>query len=151
MAIKTVDIKLEGFSLDRFMKKIDTSGDCWIWMANKSASGYGTFGISRKMSRAHRIMFILIYGPIPKGFHVMHSCNNPSCVNPDHLSAGNEKDNMGYAARQGRMAQKLTKDDVLKIRRLNLDGLTQRAIAKKFSIRHSVVHRIVKRKLWKHV
>lgn len=73
----------------RFWEKVDQSGgpdDCWIWLASKNVKGYGqfSFGPKQKMG-AHRTSFILTHGEIPDGMAVHHVCQNPPCVNPNHL------------------------------------------------------------------
>ena len=67
---------------------------CWIWSGKKDLDGYGNIRDGLKMKRAHRVAWELYRGPIPAGAHVLHKCNNPSCVNPAHLSIGDHKENM---------------------------------------------------------
>lgn len=70
----------------RFWPKVDRSGDCWLWLGAKKASGYGNFGLTNnKCVLAHRFSFELERGPIPEGLELDHLCRNPSCVNPEHL------------------------------------------------------------------
>lgn len=91
----------------RFWKKVDKSGDneCWNWTGAKTSKGYG--GIGRggragKFELAHRVSYELAYGEIPDGLHVLHSCDNPSCVNPAHLRAGTCSENIQEAFDKGR-------------------------------------------------
>lgn len=93
----------------RFWNKVDRRGrdDCWEWLGAKLPRGYGIIGVgdSRAGSAttgAHRFSYELHYGPIPDGYYVMHSCDNPSCVNPHHLSVGTPADNNHDTVRKGR-------------------------------------------------
>lgn len=82
---------------ERFWSKVDRSepDGCWNWTANRNNNGYGLFrpgGVAPK-ALAHRLSYEERHGPIPKGGLILHSCDNPSCVNPDHLRVGSHTDN----------------------------------------------------------
>jgi len=70
------------------------NSSCVQWKGRKTSRGYGQITIKGRTVYAHRRIFELLYGPIPKGSVVMHKCDNPSCVNPDHLILGTQVDNM---------------------------------------------------------
>lgn len=82
----------------RFLRKVDKRGPngCWIWKAAHSSPSeptpsvlpYGNFRYEGKMQGAHRVSFKMFNGEIPRGKHVMSTCNTPLCVNPEHLSLG---------------------------------------------------------------
>lgn len=80
-------------------------GQCWEWQGTTNGSGYGTIGLgSRAQGKgyAHRIVFERAFGPIPEGQHVCHRCDNPKCVNPEHLFLGTRSDNMRDCWNKGR-------------------------------------------------
>lgn len=88
-----------------FWDRVDTSGDCWLWTgAKRNAGGYGQIVVDGRRVMTHRFAYELEYGPIPAGMVVMHSCDNPPCVRPTHLSLGSRSDNNQDRARKGRSA-----------------------------------------------
>jgi hypothetical protein len=92
----------------RFWRFVDMTGECWLWTGAKSGpNGYGKIGIDGTRTRsAHRVSFELSFGPIPKGLWVLHSCDNPSCVNPTHLYLGDRAQNMRDAHERCRIDMK---------------------------------------------
>lgn len=87
---------------ERFWSKVDFSYECWVWTGTK-AGGYGRFYLNRRMMPAHRYSWTETSGPIPDGLMVLHKCDNPSCVRPDHLFLGTQSDNMLDASAKNRI------------------------------------------------
>ena len=82
---------------DRFWKKVQipqTDDGCWNWLGAKSPNGYGKGYDGNKVISAHRLAFILLRGPIPQGLQIDHLCRNRSCVNPEHMEAVSQRENL---------------------------------------------------------
>lgn len=88
--------------LDRFWSKVDRSKDCWEWKAYKNKEGYGTFSIKNIQYLSHRVSLKISKNVVFNGLLALHKCDNPSCVNPDHLFLGTDKDNMIDKTNKGR-------------------------------------------------
>lgn len=86
----------------KFMRSIEFKNDCWIYRKGKDRKKYGRFYIGHKSLGAHRVSYLIFKGEIDDGLFVCHKCDNPSCVNPDHLWLGNNEQNMKDMDRKGR-------------------------------------------------
>ncbi len=82
-----------------FTKEVD---GCWIWQRAANNKGYGVCAVGRGMRLAHRMAYAIVHGPIPTGISVLHHCDTPLCINPDHLFLGTQMDNVHDAMQKGR-------------------------------------------------
>lgn len=155
-----------GDNESRFWSKVDKGSDseCWNWKVKSSVDGYGYFSVGKKKVLAHRYSYELANGKIPdiKEYHgtvIRHKCDNRKCVNPSHLIAGSQKDNVrDMDARGGRVSNPvsgsghhmtyLTEDQVLAI---YSDKGTRKETADKFCCSTSVVKDIRTGKTWSKV
>lgn len=162
---------MEAFKLpDRFWVKVDRSGGypgCWNWMGQKDRDGYGKFKLKGKHCRVPRIVMESL-GFDVDGWVVRHSCDNPSCCNPQHLAVGTDADNSRDMVERGRSNKgskhpqtKLNEADVLRVRKIYSElPRGQKGQLKKGSLRQlaidcalpyeTLIH-IVYRRTWKHI
>ena len=132
-----------------------TESGCKIWMGTLDKKGYGTLTFNSKPQFAHRLSYKIAFGDIPDGLCVLHKCDTPSCINPNHLFLGTQSENMIDKVKKGRGAcgsdfkrSSLTDDDIRAIRE---DIRLHRVIAKEYGITRSGVTQIKNRTHWKHV
>lgn len=158
-----------GYSFEKlFWKKVDKSGECWEWTGCKDRNGYGWKCFMNKKLYAHRVSWELAHGrEIPEGLVVAHHCDNPACVNPDHLFLGTQGDNVRDCWRKGRAnnegenasRHKLSEKDVLEIRKLGAEANVDEggkmkfcyALAEKYSVTHYTIFDILNRRSWTHI
>jgi hypothetical protein len=118
--------------------------------------------IDNAVSLAHRVSWSISNGPIPVEMCVLHRCDNPSCVNPEHLFLGTQKDNIADMVEKGRNkspgvkgqshhSAKLNNAGVHKIRERLAAGITQRAVAKEFKMSPGAINRISRGFAWAHI
>jgi len=94
---------MDDFDPDMFWDQVRGSGDCWVWTGHRTPNGYGQVtGYSFTETYAHRLSWTMANGPIPGGMWVLHHCDNPPCINPDHLYIGTAADNAQDRERRGR-------------------------------------------------
>jgi hypothetical protein len=151
----------------RFWEKVDKDGPimphmttpCWGWTSAKTKRGYGYFTTKRGESkRTHRVSFEFTYGVIPQGMQVLHHCDNPNCVNPEHLFLGTNSDNVADKVKKGRAARlkgeenpaaKITQSQADEIKaRYAQGGISQRKLAKEYNVTQRAIWFIVHNLHW---
>jgi hypothetical protein len=78
---------------ERFWSKVERTDGCWKWLGQIAGNGYAAFSMHNRLRSAHRVAWEFTNGPIPDGMWVLHHCDNPLCVRPDHLFLGTVVDN----------------------------------------------------------
>lgn len=132
---------------------------CWIWTAAINSLGYGRVrrAAPRRLQLAHRASYEIFIGAIPSRINVLHKCDTPRCVNPDHLFLGTQSENIVDCSTKGRLVDnrgtkhgmcKLQEVDVLNIRSSDLPN---RRLAEQFGISDTTVRLIRSRKTWRHL
>lgn len=143
-----------------FWASVDRSGGCWIWTGAKHERGYGEFSHSNgKRERAHRFSLQLKLGrPLVAGSYACHTCDTPSCVNPNHLYEGTPQTNISDAVSRGRNIRgtachkaKFTIEDVLTIRERAAAGEVYRRMAEEYGVYPSAISQIARGAQWAHV
>jgi hypothetical protein len=146
--------------IPRFWSKVDKNkpDKCWEWKSYRFKKGYGGFQLRTHNTAAHRVSWVINFGNIPDGFCVCHKCDNPSCVNPNHLFLGTVAENNKDRAKKGRSADtngernpaaKLKNELIPIIREKSERGLSQRKIAKEFGVGKSTIARIIHKTHWR--
>jgi hypothetical protein len=153
LRMKEMRLQQSGSLQDRFFARfVKLKNGCWQWRAHTDKDGYGVLPGDRKNTRAHRLSYELHKGQISDGFVICHHCDNPGCVNPDHLFVGTSKDNAQDALQKGRAyvgekngRSKLTKENIIEILSSELNGVQ---LAQKFGVTRSTINRVRRREAW---
>lgn len=143
----------------RFWQYVEKSDGCWIWRGTQNGRGYGFFYIARKQRLVHRYAYELLIGPIRDGAVVMHTCDVPLCVRPEHLKAATQRENMLDMKSKGRQLfgtrnhhAGLTDDDVRTIRADYAAGRANMPqLARRYGQSAANMHRVIHRMVWTHV
>lgn len=140
---------------DQFWGKVErrAPNECWPWTAGRTVDGYGRLKWRERKLLSHRVAFALTHNwhpeYLPPEQLILHSCDNPRCCNPAHLSSGTHSDNRSHcAARQRTNCTKLTPDQILEIRAQLASGKGVRAIARAFGVTHENIRAIRSRQTW---
>lgn len=160
-------------TIERFESKFvpEPNSGCWLWSAMADRDGYGRFHADGKMVGAHRFSFEVYVGPIPGDLHVLHRCDEPSCVNPAHLFLGTNADNVADRDAKGRQAigdrnasrlyperrprgeghanAKLTSAQAAAIHAAQ--GETGKSVAARLGVSETLVSRVRRGKAWTHI
>jgi hypothetical protein len=138
----------------KFAPEVDPD-QCWEWQSTRNRRGYGKFWLNGRTDLAHRVSYRIYYGTIPAGLQVRHSCDNPPCVNPAHLSLGTGKDNARDALDRDRYRRgsengtaKLTEGQVSEIRKCWAAGETQVSMARRFGVSRAAIQWILNGRSW---
>jgi hypothetical protein len=158
---------VEARVVERFWERVErgSDGECWPWRKKSGAphAGHAKLffgdGATRTFLYAHRISYELHFGAIPAGLYVLHKCDNPPCCNPAHLFLGTHVDNVRDAVAKGLHARgersghaKLTDQAVREIRSLYArGGVSLSDLSKVFGVNPTAIHKIVRRRHWRHV
>lgn len=135
----------------RFWSKVNKTKKCWVWVGRIGTHGYGVFSIARKNFRAHRFSYSIIHGDL-NGLSVLHKCDNPACVNPDHLFLGTQNDNIKDMVAKGRNpTSKLTIEVVSEIKKDIRSGAKVKDVAKKYGISLGMSSLIKNGHSWKEI
>lgn len=154
----------------RFWLKVDKKpgfgphGNCWLWTACRALNGYGQMNLgSGRKAMAHRLAWAFRHHEeIPPKMYICHTCDNPPCVNPDHLFLGTPSMNMIDCKDKGRHRfgtvsgsksrfAKLTEEQVIRVRQLVKGGMRQIDVARQFGMSRSGINHITSRRKWKHL
>lgn len=150
----------------RFLSYVDTTpgkGKCWPWTACRNRDGYGRYSLprldgGRSSVQATRIMMFLMHGTFDKDLVVRHKCDNPSCMNPEHLELGTRFDNARDMTERQRQSRgethpktAVTERIVREIRRRGLEGEAFTVIARDMGLNVNTVTGIAKGRTWKHI
>ena len=148
--------------LNRFMSQVvpEPNSGCWLFDCADGPGGYSRFCFNKKVYRAHRVAFALFCSD-PTGLNVCHKCDNPPCVNPDHLFLGTASDNLGDMSAKGRGRKAGTgpngtrhfrailTDDI--VREIRTSTESQHAIARRLGLARSTVCHARSGRTWSHV
>ena len=148
--------------LMRFWSKVDRKrkNECWNWIGckNKNENGYGLLSINNKMYRTHRLSYFIHYNEDPRESLICHICNNPPCVNPNHLFLGDYSKNIKQAYMDNRRSSKgilnthskLQESDIKEIKRMQ-GTISGYEVAGIFCVIPSTIYKIWRGELWSHI
>lgn len=156
-----------------FWSHVDKSGDCWLWTGARLPNGYGKFGMAGHTYTAHRASWLLTHGELPKDRCVLHRCDVPDCVRPDHLFLGTLADNMADALSKNRLPagdahylrrdptrvrrgeatghNRLTATHVQEIRQRHAAGERVSALAAAYGVSMGAIYHVVRHRTWTHL
>jgi hypothetical protein len=130
---------------ERFSRSYEVVGDCWRWTGGSKSHGYGYITHNGKRRRAHRVSFFLRHGYYPP--QVNHTCDNPDCVNPDHLYEGTQLENMrDRMERKGWKSAKKCRFTPEQIDEFRQSGLNTYELARKYGVSQSYMSRLLRGK-----
>ncbi len=170
-----VGVEITEKDAERFWSKVRKTRGCWLWQAGISEDGYGAFwlrsiGKKGNNARTNRVAYQLVNDEDPGELLVMHTCDNPICVKPDHLKLGTPADNSADMARKGRAAtgkrngkytcpesiprgeqhagSKMTWKKVRRLRKMREQGIPYADLCSEFGVSRTTAFEIIKGKRW---
>lgn len=150
------DGRMKGLE-SRFWSKVNKCGDCWEWTGYRIPEGYGMFHAGGSHGNApvyaHRLAWELAHGrPVPLRGRICHTCDNPACVNPEHLFLGSQADNLNDMRAKGRSRKtgwRLDSNRAAEIRnRYKRGGITQATLAEEYGVTRATISRLLNGKSW---
>jgi hypothetical protein len=145
------------FYESKFWRKVNKTDECWLWTASVDHDGYGQFHAG-KQTRAHRFSFQLAYGWLPERGVIMHKCDTPRCVRPDHLVAGTHEDNVRDKIAKGRLrvphgadhwSRRLSLEQIKAARSSWESGMfTQARLAEEYGVSAATINRAIRQLAW---
>jgi hypothetical protein len=144
---------------DKFWGKVNRGPDCWVWNGPINTHGYGNYCVNGRSQGAHRYSYELHYGSIPKGLFICHTCDNPSCVRPDHLFIGNSRTNADDCVKKRRTTwgdknpmSKFTNAQVRAIREeFRIKRTSKTVLARRFDVERRTIDYMINRQTYKDV
>lgn len=142
---------------ERLLNKVqpEPNTGCWFWLGAADSLGYGRIGIGgSKVVLSHRLSYQLFKGPVPEDLCVLHKCDTPCCVNPDHLFLGTKKDNAIDCATKYRTnpkSAKLNHESVRQIRSRFKSGASIKTLVQDYNLARETIREVVTGKTWKQV
>lgn len=145
--------------IERFIEQYIpvTESGCWLWTGAKARGDYGVINKDNKLVRAHRVSYMLFKGKIPDGLMVLHKCDIPDCVNPEHLFLGTAMDNTHDMIKKGRQSVMkgenhyksiLNRDDIKIIRNSHKKV---KELAEEYGVAPGTIYNVLQRKTWSHI
>lgn len=154
----TIGRKLKKYNLpDRMIAKLTVEGNCVVWTGYRLKQGYGRLSYEGKLWLAHRLAFFFAKGYIDPSKCILHKCDNPSCVNPNHLKQGTKQENTLDSVRKGRHVNNsgmangraiLTPSKVKTIRKLEAKGIPRKQLAQRFNVSIATIQRVAAKTNW---
>ncbi len=144
-------------AIERFNKNyiVNPESGCWEWTASLDKKGYGQIYDGNNSRIAHRWIYLYLNPETDRSLVICHKCDNPKCVNPDHLWAGTQRDNIHDSLAKGRMNQgssshfsKLTDTDVTRIREMISMSMTDAQISEHFMVGKGTIYDIRRNRSW---
>jgi hypothetical protein len=145
----------------RFLRKVIKTDNCWLWVGAKhSHKGYGSFSNGKKIVKTHRFAYEHFIGPIPENMCVLHKCDTPSCVRPEHLFLGSNQDNVDDKLSKNRhpkgqicVNSKLSDEQVVEIKKAQLSYYwgQNSDLANVYNVSNRTISDIKIGKRWTHI